>query len=133
MDTAATTAIVEYKGEEHELIMQTAYGQFGNMQIEMVHVLSEVNPYKELGRYGFHHFSNWVDDFDAAEKAMQDAGYAPLFKLKSGAGLQVAYYDLKDKWGHYVEFHNPIEGMWNMVKQASLDWDGTNPYRKFGS
>jgi hypothetical protein len=123
---------VNYRGEMVELMMQTAFGQFGDLQIELIQVLSEPNPYAELGHYGFHHFSNWVDDFDGALKLFGDAGYEPLFTMTSGQGLRVAYIDCMKTWGHYLEIHAPIDGFWNMIKQAAANWDGKDVWRKLG-
>ncbi|MDR1184522.1 MAG: VOC family protein [Coriobacteriales bacterium] len=130
MDPVTLTA--NYRGKEIEFVLQTAYGQFGNLQIEFEQVLSETNPFIELGHYGFHHFSNWVDDLDAALKEFADAGYDPLFIMESGGGLRVAYIDCKEKWGHYVELHAPIHSFWDKVAAAAKDWDGTNVWRKMG-
>jgi hypothetical protein len=126
------TNTINYRGEEIELTLKTAFGQFGDLQIELIQVLSEPNPYAELGHFGFHHFSNWVDDFDGAVKLFADAGYEPLFTMVSGGGLRVAYIDCYKTWGHYIEIHAPMDGFWNMIKQAAATWDGTDVWRKLG-
>jgi hypothetical protein len=124
---------VNYRGKLIDLTMATAFGQFGGLQIELVQILSEPNPYTELGRYGFHHFSNWVDDFDAALKQFADAGFQPLFTLQSGAGLRVAYIDMLAKYGHYLEIHAAtVKPFWEMIQKASNDWDGKDVWRKLG-
>ncbi|MDR1358157.1 MAG: VOC family protein [Coriobacteriales bacterium] len=124
-----------YRGREIEFIMQTAFGQFGNLQIELVQVTVEPgtpNPYAELGHYGFHHLSNWVDDFDGAMKIFTDAGYEPLFTMESGNGMRVAYIDLTRTLGHYLEMHRPIKQIWDIYAAAARDWDGvTDPWRPF--
>lgn len=124
--------VATYKGEEVEIIMHTAFGQFGGLQIELVQVLSEANPYEEMGHYGFHHFSNWVDDYDAAIEQFAEAGFEPLFTMTSGQGLRVAYMDTYSTWGHYLEIHAPIEGFWNMIRTAAENWDGKDLWRKLG-
>jgi catechol 2,3-dioxygenase-like lactoylglutathione lyase family enzyme len=126
------TMKVDYRGKEIELTLAIAYGQFGNLQIEMEQVVSGTNPFAELGHYGFHHFSNWVDDFDAALQHFKDAGYEILFQMTSGAGMRVAFIDTYADLGHYVEIHTPVEGFWNMFKKAAENWDGTDVWRKFG-
>jgi hypothetical protein len=128
-----STQTVDYRGQQIELTMATAFGQFGGLQIELVQVLSEPNPYTELGHYGFHHFSNWVDDFDGAIKQFAEAGFKPLFTMTSGGGLRVAYIDLTSVYGHYLEIHAPIKSFWDMVAAAAKDWDGKDPWRKFGA
>jgi len=131
MDPMPTT--VTYKGEKVNYTAQTAFGFFGNLQIELVQIIEGTNPYAELGHYGFHHFSNWVDDYDKAIALFADAGYKPLFTMESGGGLQVAYIDCTKTLGHYVEIHAPIPSMWNAVKQAAENWDGKEVWKKFGA
>jgi len=132
MDPITTT--INFRGQETELIMQVAYGQYKDIQIELIQVLSDgPDPYKESGRYGFHHFSIWVDDLDDAVKDFKDAGFEVAMSFVSGGGLKVAYVDCVDPWGYYVEMHAPIEGFWNMIEQATEDWDGKDPYCKMGT
>ncbi len=129
MDPVTNT--INFRGQEAELTMQTAYGQYGDIQIEMIQVLSDgPDPYKEFGRYGFHHFSIWVDDLEAAIEEFKQAGFDVAMRFASGGGLEVAYVDCVDTWGYYVEMHAPIERFWGMVKQAADNWDGSEPYRK---
>jgi hypothetical protein len=124
--------MIDYRGKKIELTMQCAFGQYGNLQIELIQVLSEPNPYQELGHYGFHHISNWVEDFDAAMSHFADAGFEPLFTMEaSGSGLRVAYIDCLDAWGHYVEIHAPMPEFWGIFKAAAENWDGKDPWRKF--
>ncbi|MCL1798544.1 MAG: VOC family protein [Eggerthellaceae bacterium] len=127
-----STQVMDYRGTEIELTWQTAFGQFGDLQVELVQVFSEPNPYAEMGHFGFHHFSNWVDDFDGTLELFADAGFEPLFTMQSGGGLRVAYIDLTDTLGHCLEIHAPIQSFWGMVKKAAEDWDGTDPWRKLG-
>ena len=122
-----------YRGEPIELTMQQAYGQFGDVQIELIKVLSEPNPYFFDGRRGFHHFSIWVDDYDETIAEFANAGLEPVIEMVSGGGLRVAYIDCTSKWGHCIEMHAPIKGFWNAIADAAKDWDGKDPYRKFGA
>lgn len=123
---------VNYRGQKIDLKMQTAFGQFGSLQIELVQVMSEPNPYSELGYYGFHHFSNWVEDFEEALQEFARAGFEPLFSMESG-GLRVAYIDCMKQWGHCVEIHEPsIKPFWEMIQEASVDWDGKDIWRQMG-
>jgi len=120
-----------FKGQQIEISMACAFGQFGDLQIELVQATGDPNPYEELGRYGFHHFSNWVDDFDAALAHFDSLGYKPLFTMESGGGMKVAYIDLLKDYGHYLEIHAPIKQVWDIYAAAAKDWDGTEPWRSF--
>ena len=132
MDTPPAKSVL-YRGKPIELATRVAYGQLGDLQIELIQVLSEdPNAYLESGRYGFHHVSIWVDDFDAAMADFAAAGCEPAMLMESGAGMRIAFVDCRDLLGHYVECHAPIQGFWDSIKQKNLDWDGSEPYRPFG-
>lgn len=114
-----------FHGEEIELEMALAYGAYGDLQIELIQVLSkDPNVYTEFGHYGFHHFSTWVDDFDGALKDFADAGFKPSQIMESGAGLKIAYVDCREVWGHYVEIHNPQSAMNILNQKLTEAWDG---------
>lgn len=120
-----------FRGEECTLTMVCAYAQFKNVQIELIQVLSDgPDVYRELGHYGLHHYSIWVDDPQKALSDFARAGFQPAMIMTSGNGLEVAYADCRDPWGHYVEIHTPIPSFWNMIKQRGDEWDGADPYRK---
>lgn len=117
-----------FRGQEYEMEFQMAYSQLGGIQIEMIKQFNDTpSPYKE--QHGFNHFSMWVDDLDGAIKEFADAGFEVCYDFTSGGGMRVVYVDCVEKYGHFVEMHQPIEGFWNMIKKAAEDWDGTDPYR----
>jgi hypothetical protein len=121
----------DYKGKPITVTTQIAYGQYGDVQIELIKVLSEPNPYFEDGSIGFHHVSVWVDDFEGAIADFAEAGFKPICEMVSGGGLHIAYIDCREKWGHCVEIHSPIKGFWDSVANKAKDWDGQEPFRKF--
>lgn len=131
LDNPMTPAKTMYRGKEIELTMALAYGAYGDLQIEMIQVLStDENVYTEFGRYGFHHFSTWVDDFDGALNDFAEAGFEPAQLMESGQGLKIAYIDCREVWGHYVEIHAPQTVMNDLNKKMKDAWDGTSPYIK---
>jgi hypothetical protein len=131
LDNPMTPDKTIFRGEEITLTMALAYGAYKDLQIEMIQVLSDSpNVYTEMGHYGFHHFSTWVDDFDGALKDFANAGFEPAQIMYSGGGLKIAYVDCRAVWGHYVEIHNPQPTMNNINKKMAAVWDGSNPYIK---
>jgi catechol 2,3-dioxygenase-like lactoylglutathione lyase family enzyme len=134
LSSDGTKDTVIYKGQEVKIEKQMAYGHYGDLQIELIQVLSDgPDPYKDMGHYGLHHCCIWVDDFEAAIKDFQDAGFEVGIQFISGGGMPVAFIDCTKEWGHFVEINPPIEGFWSMTKQMADNWDGTNPYKKIGS
>ena len=130
---SVTNKDVNYRGKIMDVTMKILMGQYGNLQVEIVQILGENNPYAEMaGGKGFHHFSIWADDYDAAVKEFSDAGCDIAFSFVSGGGLRVAFFDCRELIGHYIEMHAPQDVFWNMIREGSLDWDGQKPVRKLG-
>ena len=119
----ATFKDVHYRDQVIDMTLATATGQFNNMQIEFIECTSEPNPFAELGRYGFHHFSNWVDDVDATIKHFADHGIEPLYWFEMGT-FKVAFFDLMEEYGYCLECHSPQQVGWDKIKKASDEWDG---------
>ncbi|MEG2476635.1 MAG: VOC family protein [Gordonibacter sp.] len=132
--SAPAPARTLFRGQEVQNTVDVAYGMYGDLQIELIKPTSfDPTPYNTPARLGFNHFSVWVDDFDAAVEDFAEAGFEVAMLMESSGGLQVAYVDCLDTWGHYVEIHNPQPYLVDMCKQLSTGWDGTDPFRKMGS
>lgn len=122
---------VMYRGQKAPLTTKCAYGAFGDLQIELIQDMSDgPSVYQDKG-YGFHHFSIWVDDYEATLEEFKQLGFEPAMFMESNEGLRVCYVDCLDAWGHFVEFHRPLPDLVDMCKALAKDWDGSDPYRKF--
>ena len=127
----AASEEVTYRGEKTTVTMETAYGQLGDLQIELIKSLTDgADIYNETGRFGFHHVSIWVDDVEEALKDFAAVGCEPAMYMLAGGGLPVFYVDCTELLGHFVEIHMPIPSFWGFVKHAHDEWDGTDPYRE---
>jgi catechol 2,3-dioxygenase-like lactoylglutathione lyase family enzyme len=123
---------VTYRGKKTPLKMALAYAEYGDLQIEFMQVLSkEPNVYSDLGHFGLQHVCIWVDDFDAACKEFEDAGFEQAMLMDTGGGM-TAYYDCVDKWGYFVEVQEPMPILHDVGKDMRDEWDGTRPYRALG-
>ncbi len=119
-----------FHGEEVRNSMEVAYGMYGDLQIELIKPLTaDPTPYTVPGRLGFNHFSVWVDDFDGAIQDFSNAGFDVAMLMESNQGLNVAYIDCLDVWGHYVEIHTPQPFLIDMCRKLANGWDGADPYR----
>ena len=108
----------------------SAYGQWGDIMVELLcehHTLSErVGP-----ATGVHHMAFFVDDVPATQAALVEHGWAEALYAEAGA-TAFAMHDATAELGHLVEIYADSEGLrafYEMVRQASLDWDGTDPVR----
>lgn len=110
-------AELTYRGAPSGMRSRCALGHFGDMQIELIEVLTdEPDVYKELGGYGLHHICIWADDVDAVKADMAAAGIEAAMEMTSGQGLKVVYFDARDQLGSFVEVNAPIEQLWQGIK-----------------
>ena len=120
-------AKAECKGRPVDIVLDQAYGAYGDVQIEVI-----AKPTKGdeaiFDRTGFHHFAIWVDDVDEAVEEFKKAGFDVALQMESQNGLRIFFIDCRDVLGHYIELYNPQEGLFNMNQQLAENWDGQKAY-----
>jgi hypothetical protein len=129
-----------YRGKPMAFHGSLAAGNAGHVMIELIHqaddaptIFTEV--IKKKG-YGLHHQAIAVRNFDAQLKAYEDLGYELAFYSETDLPNRNAYLDTKGEFPFFVEVieaTEPLEAIFTGVYQASVDWDGKNPVRDFGS
>lgn len=129
-----------YRGQPMNFRGSLAAGNAGHVMIELIHqaddaatIFTEV--IKTKG-YGLHHQAIAVRDFDAQLQAYRDLGYEVAFYSETDLPSRSAFMDTKGALPFLVEVIDvtaPMEAIFTGVYQASVDWDGTNPVRDFGS
>jgi len=123
---------VEYRGEPSFIEVSAAFGQGGDVQIELIE-LHGTNPsvYLDsfpLGQAGFHHVAMFVDD---VAKAIEDSGY-PVGMRGDFAGTPFAYIDTRETLGFFTEIYQHSDSMHRLYKDvadAARDWDGMTQVR----
>ena len=87
------------------------------------------------GKHGLHHMAIWVDNLDQAITDLAGRGM-PLSQLSEVAsGTRYAFVDATKTLGHMLELYEPsdqLTGFYELVRKASIDWDGSNPIRALG-
>lgn len=117
-----------YRGKESSMRSRCAVGQLGNMQIELIEVLTdEPDVYKELGHYGLHHLCIWSDDVDKVVTDFRALDVEPAMEMVSGQGLKVAYLDARELLGSFIEVNAPIDQLWQGVKALAENADENTP------
>ena len=112
-------AELTYRGVPSGMRSRCALGHFGDMQIELIEVVTdEPDVYKELGGYGLHHICIWADDVDAVKADMAAAGIEAAMEMTSGQGLKVVYFDAREQLGSFIEVNAPIEQLWQGIKSV---------------
>jgi catechol 2,3-dioxygenase-like lactoylglutathione lyase family enzyme len=128
-----------YNGAPTHVDSIMALGQWGDTQIEFIVQLNDApSPYKtfvDSGRRGMHHFGSMVDNLDTAVAALQAAGKQRVYWGVAKGGVRFAYLVEDEHPGAMIELieRGPaIEALMTIVKQASVNWDGSNPVRQLG-
>ncbi len=85
-----------YRGVEEPCKMRLAFGKTGNIEIELIELISGKSPHKEFldaGREGIHHIRFIVDDLDKSVTAAKKLKFQPIWTRKFAEGLAVAYLE----------------------------------------
>ena len=88
-----------YRGQEEPCKMKLAFGKSGNIEIELIQLISGKSPHKEFldaGREGIHHIRFIVDDLDQSVQDAEEFQFNPIWTRQFADGLAVAYLERDD-------------------------------------
>lgn len=126
---------MKYKGEPTDAVFTMAIGYWGDIQIELIKTDSDA-PSLYSGEYAvrdrLHHVCVFVESIAEARAACAEAGAQVIVEGKVGADGEVIYVDPGQGPGHVIEYLQPLsgtEGLFQMMKDAARDWDGSDPIR----
>lgn len=129
-------AQVRYRGEEAALDHSSAYGQWGDLMVEFV---QQNNPgasvFHDLypdGGQGIHHVALIVDDLSTAQDSFERAGMVTALKARMMDGFTFVMMDAAERYGHMIELYEgtaTLTGFYDMVRRASVGFDGADPIR----
>ena len=126
---------VIYRGQPSELDITVAYGQWGEIMIELVQdngegpsIIRDLYPPQKSG---LHHLAYFVDDMDLVSSKLVKQGYVLAMTGQAGEN-RFQFFDAISEMGHFLEIYEPIESLKNLyerVRIASINWDGSDPLR----
>lgn len=126
----------EHRGERCDFVHSSAYGQWGQVMMELVQQISPgPSPFRDLyapGESGLHHVATMVDSLPDAYTEFAKAGYPVATRAETLTGTEFAFLDATASLGHFIEVYERSEallGFYDFVDQAALDWDGQEPVR----
>ena len=129
---------MRYKGQPTGAVFSIAIAYWGDVQIELVRPEND-EPGIYTGEYAvrdrLHHVCIFVDSIADARAAVARAGGEILVEGKVGEDGAVIYVDPGAGPGHVVEILQNMSGaggLFQMIKDAAKDWDGTEPLRTLG-
>ncbi len=128
-------AAVDAEGHAAVFHHSSAYGQWGNVQVELVQVhattsasLAGVVPVAS----GLHHVAWFVPDLHAEQLRLTALGWPALMTASTASGQRFAFHDARQDLGHLVEIYEPscrVRELYAHVARAGRDWDGRAPVR----
>ena len=126
----------QHRGKACDFVHSSAYGQWGDIMMELVRQDSEgPSPFRDMygpGQEGIHHVACFVDSIDEAIAGFDGMGYPTAARAKAKIGTEFAFIDTREVLGHMIEIYVPddsLSGFYELVKQASREWNGEDPVR----
>jgi catechol 2,3-dioxygenase-like lactoylglutathione lyase family enzyme len=127
-------AVASHRGAAARFDHSSAYGQWGMVQVELVHV-HDATPAPlaaAVGGSGLHHVAWFVADIDAERSRLEALGWPEVLAAETAGGLRFAFHDARADLGHLVEIYEPAERLvtfYGAVAAAAAGWDGAEPVR----
>lgn len=134
-----------YNGEEATLDQSSACGNWGSIQIELFeqHDDSPAGMGPLLPAFGnpdlgvLHHLNFVADDLEEEIKRIEALGYPAIWRCEvdfpGPDPFLIAMFDTRPLTGCMTEVykrHEGVEGLYDLIRQASIGWDGNNLLRE---
>jgi len=126
---------MKYRGKPTTSVFSIAIAYWGDIQIELIRPENDA-PSIYTGEYAvkdrLHHVCIFVESIVQARQACAAIGAEVLVEGKVGDSGEVIYVDAGGGPGHVIELLQPMagsEGLFQMIKDAARDWDGSDPLR----
>ena len=129
---------IRYRGRPGTMDVSLAVAQSDGIQVELIQQhCDSPSPYREVyapGQEGFHHLAHIVPDLDAAVAHYAARGIEVVISAEVGA-IRYAYVDTRATLGQMTELvgdHPDVRGLFKVVADAAVGWDGRDPVRALG-
>lgn len=86
----------EYRGQPETSSLKLAFGNSGDVEIELIEWVSGGTPHKEFidaGREGMHHLRFVVDNLEEKVAEAENHGYRQIWYKRFGEGLAASYLE----------------------------------------
>ena len=127
----------EHRGDPCSFVHTSAYGQWGNVMMELVQQDSAgPSPFRDMyaeGEEGIHHMAMIVDSLPEAYTQAEALSLEIASRAVTSGGTEFAFIDTVVPLGHMLEVYERSDlllGFYDMVAQAARGWDGSDPVRR---
>lgn len=127
-----------YRGEQYEVHNSVALANSGPLQMELIQTRNDApsmyRDFLKAGRTGLQHVAYWTENYDADLERLTGQGFKPVMSGEVGEKGRFVYFDTEYHPGTVIELSEvagPKGKMFDLIRNASLDWDGRDPVRPF--
>jgi hypothetical protein len=122
-----------YRGEQRAMSIDSALGQWGDVQIELIQPTDERPSIFREGATAAgssakcHHLCFHPDNLDEAIAGYEVRGYPVAFDFTLPGGTRTVLMDTLAELGHFVEFYErsaEIEHLYTFIEKAAASFDG---------
>lgn len=133
------TQNAEHHGTPCQVTATLALANSGDMQVELIRqdddTPSIYTEFLATKGPGLHQLAYWVHDYDAAMTAACEAGWPVVWLGNGETGVRYSY--LVPPAGaaavvELMELNELSQGLATLVRDAAVDWDGSDPVRRLG-
>ncbi|RJF98641.1 VOC family protein [Noviherbaspirillum saxi] len=127
-----------YRGQASSALIGAAVANSGDMQIELIQMKNDGpsmwKEFVEAGGTGIQHIAYWTKDYQAVLDRARSLGHKVAQEGQIGGPTgRFCYFESASTPGTVIELSDisgPKGQIFEQVRLAALNWDGTNPIRK---
>jgi hypothetical protein len=127
-----------YRGEHYDVHNSVALANSGDLQVELIQTRNDApSMYRDFlaaGHTGLQHNAYWTTSFDADLERLQKQGFTVAMSGNVGKNGRFVYFDTEQHPGTVIELSEvagPKGKLFDMIRAASLNWDGRDAVRPF--
>lgn len=127
-----------YRGEAYEVHNSVALANSGPLQMELIQTRNDApsmyRDFLQAGNTGLQHVAYWTEDYEADLARLTAQGFKAVMSGEVGEKGRFVYFDTEYHPGTVIELSEvagPKGRMFDLIRNASLDWDGRDPVRPF--
>lgn len=130
----------KYDGQSYEVENSVALANSGFIQVELIQTRNDApsmyRDFVQAGNWGLQHVAYWTTDFDVDLARMQGQGFRVKMEGCVGQNGRFVYFDREAHPGTVIELSEvlgPKGAMFDAIRAAGQNWDGSDPVRPFPS
>jgi len=127
----------EYRGATARFDHSSAYGQAGDLMIELItqhdDTPSVLRDLFAADQVGVHHVAHFVPSLGGSLDEARKRGIVIALNACTATGTEFAMLDVAAQFGHLLELYEPAPDLlkfYRYVRRCADDWDGKDPLRR---